>query len=83
MHSATLFEFLKPGFESYLFIYLFVRNTSKDLRNVRYITHGTEKKSFANAILIILFHYCYYANRPFYVFVSRITSGHRVNVCRQ
>ena len=54
MHSATLFEFLKPGlnviylfiFIFYLFIYLFVRNRflSKDLRNVRYITHGTGKE---------------------------------------
>ena len=42
-------------FESYLFtIYLFVRNMflSKDLRNVRYITHGTGKEK----LLITLFH---------------------------
>ena len=51
MHSATLFEFLKPVLNLiylfiYVFIYLFVMNTflSKELRNVRYITHGTEKE---------------------------------------
>ena len=52
MYSATLFKFLKPGlnliylFFFIIFIYLFVGNMflSKDLRNVRYITHGTGKE---------------------------------------